>query len=79
MFITGNGGCDKSHLIRTIYHSLTKILSNRAMSSDKPKVLLLAPTGVAAVNIDDTTIHTVLGAPVGYFGKNLPRLTDKMR
>ena len=58
-------------LIRTIYHSLTKTLSNRAMSSDKPKVLLLAPTGVAAINIDGTTIHTGLGIPVGYFGKKL--------
>ena len=26
VFITGNGGCGKSHLIRTIYHSLTKTL-----------------------------------------------------
>ena len=77
VFITGNGGCGKSHLIRTIYHSLTKTLSNQAMSSDKPKVLLLAPTGVAAINIDGTTIHTGLGIPVGYFGKNLPRLTEK--
>ena len=79
VFITGNGGCGKSHLIRTIYHSLTKTLSNRAMSSDKPKVLLLASTDVAAINIDGTTIHTGLSIPVGYIGKNLPRLTDKMR
>ena len=49
------------------------------MSSDNPKVLLLAPTGVAAINIDGTTIRTGLGIPVGYFGKNLPRLTYKMR
>ena len=51
VLITGNGSCSKSHLIRTFYHSLTKTLSNREMSSDKPKVLLLAPTGVAAINI----------------------------
>ena len=44
-----------------------------------PKVLLLAPTGVAAIDIDGTTIHNGLGIPVGYFGKILPRLTDKMR
>ena len=35
------------------------------MTLDKPKVLLVAPTGVAAVNIDGTTIHTSLGIPVG--------------
>ena len=77
VFITGNGDCGKSHLIRTIYHSLTKTLSNLAMSSDKPKVLLIAPTGVAAINIDVRTIHTGLGIQVGYFGKNLPRLTGR--
>ena len=78
-FITGNGGCGKSHLIRTIYHSLAKKLSNRAMSSDEPKVLFLAPTGVLAINIDGTTMHTGLGIPVGYFGRNLLMLTDKVR
>ena len=74
VLITGNGSCSKSHLIRTFYHSLTKTFSNREMSSDKPKVLLLAPTGFAAINIDGTTVNTGLGIPVGYFGKNLPRL-----
>ena len=39
----------------------------------------MAPTGVAAINIDGTTIHTALNIPVGYFGKNLPSLSDKMR
>ena len=46
---------------------------------DKPKVLLVAPTGVSAVNIDGTTIHTALGIPVGRYGENLPRLNDKKR
>ena len=27
LFITGKGGCGKSHLLKTIYHSLTKTLS----------------------------------------------------
>ena len=31
----------------------------------------MAPTGVAAVNIDGTTIHTALDIPIGSFGKNL--------
>ena len=30
------------------------------------------PTGVAAVNIDGTTIHIALNIPAGHFGKNLP-------
>ena len=49
------------------------------VSLDKPKVLLMAPTGVAAINIDGTTIHTALNIPVGSFGKNLPPLSVKMK
>ena len=79
IFLTGGAGTGKSHLIKTIYHALTKVFSYRAMTLDKPKVLLVAPTGVAAVNIDGTTIHTSLGIPVGRYGKNLPRLNDKKR
>ena len=32
---------------------------------EKPKILLLAQTGVAAINIDRTTIHSALGSNVG--------------
>ena len=39
----------------------------------------MAPTRVAAINIDGTTVHTALNIPVGHFGKNLPSLSDKMR
>ena len=46
---------------------------------DKPKVLIVATTGVAAVNIDGTTICSALHIPVGYFGRNLPGLIDKMK
>ena len=49
------------------------------MTLDKPKVLLVAPTGVAAVNIDGTNIHTSSVIPIGRYGKNLPRLNDKKR
>ena len=49
------------------------------MSLDKPKFLLMAPIGVATVNIDGTTIHTALNIPAGHFGKNLPSLSDTMR
>ena len=79
IFLTGGAGTGKSHLVKTIFHALTKIFSYRNVTLDKPKVLLVAPTGVAAVNIDGTTIHTSLGIPVGTYGKNLPRLNDKKR
>ena len=77
LFVTGSGGCGKSHLIKTIYYSLTKALCSK--ESEKPKVLLLAPTGVAAINIEGITIHSGLGIPIGHHGKNVPKLSDKMR
>ena len=57
MFLTSDVGCGKSFLMRVIYQSLTKTLSYGNTLVDKPKALLMAPTGVAATNIDDTTIH----------------------
>jgi PIF1 helicase. len=51
-------------LIKTLYASVSKTLNFRTLSVEKPKVLLLAPTGVAAVNISGTTIHSGLGIPV---------------
>ena len=49
------------------------------VSLDKPKVLLMAPTGVAAINIDGKTIHTALNIPIIQFGKKSSPLSDKMR
>lgn len=47
--ITGVAGIGKSHVVRVIYQSLKKTL---ILNSDNLKrVLLLAPTGVATVNI----------------------------
>ena len=79
LFITGGAGVGKSFLTKILYQPLTKAFSCRNSSLDKPKVLLLAPTGVAAVNIDETKIHSALHIPVGYFGTNLPGLNDKMK
>ena len=77
--MTGDADCGKSLLMKVIYQALTKTLSYGNSSVHNPKVLLMAPTGVAAINIDGTTIHTALNIPVGHFGKNLPSLNDKMK
>ena len=80
LFISGSGGVGKSHLIKTLYQTLTKLFCYCNGDPNKPKVLLLAPTGVAAVNIEGTTIHTSLGIPIGnYSRKCLPKLNDKMK
>ena len=59
LFVTGGGSCGKSYLLRTIYHAVTKTLMYIVSDPDKPRVLLLVPTRVAAVIIDDTTIHSL--------------------
>ena len=43
---------------------------------EKPRILLLARTGVAAINIDGTTIHITLGITVGSI---LYPLNDRQR
>ena len=40
---------------------------------------LLAQAGVAAFNLNATTIHSDLNIPAWFFGKRLPSLSDKMR
>ena len=52
--------------MKILYQYLTGTLSYENMSVDKPKVLLMGPTGVAAINIDDTAIHTAV-IHAGYF------------
>ena len=76
IFVTGGAGVGKSHLLKTIYHSVTKLFLHKSGEPDKPRILVLAPTGVAAVNISGTTIHTGLGISTG--GKLYP-LNDKRR
>ena len=48
-------------------------------TADKPKVLVVAPTGVAAINVDGTTIHSGLGIPVNCRTQALPKLSDAKR
>ena len=80
IFLASNAGCGKSFLMKVLYQSLTKILSYGNVSLDKPNILLMAPTGVAAINIDGATIHTALNIPINQFRKKkLSPLSDKMR
>ena len=61
IFVTsGGGGGGKSHSIRTIYHTAVCLST---VNPSLPTVLLMAPTGVAAVNISGTTVNTGLAIP----------------
>ena len=79
LYLSITGGAGVVKLFLTKIQSLTKTFSYKISFSDKPKVLLLAPTGVAAVTTDETTIYSALHITVGYFGKNLPDLSNKMK
>ena len=67
MIVHGGGGVGKSYLIKTASQWLDKILRDGTDrdNPDKPTVLLLAFTGVAAKNIGGTTFHTGLSFKFG--------------
>lgn len=54
LFISGEGGTGKSHVIRAIRH-----LFSHFQQSDT--LVCMAPTGVAAYNINASTIHSTFG------------------
>lgn len=56
--------------------SLKKGLMRNSVNPDKPRVLILAPTGVAAININGATVHSGLGIGIG---KGFSPLNDKQR
>ena len=79
IFVTGGGGGGgKSHLIRTIYHTAVNMFKYNAVNPSLPTVLLMAQTGVAAVNICGTTVNTSLAIPK-HAGINLPPLPDQKK
>ncbi|XP_053178284.1 uncharacterized protein LOC128361756 [Scomber japonicus] len=57
VFISGGAGTGKSHLIKAVYYEATRLLARMSDYPDDVHVLLTAPTGVAAYNINATTIH----------------------
>ena len=62
--------------MKTMCMFLTIIFNLYSGSPDQPKVLILAPTGVAAININGTTINSGLCTPSYANGYTLPRLSD---
>lgn len=60
LFVTGGAGTGKSHLITAVYQTIQLMLQREGGNPDCPKVLLLAPTGTAAYNIEGVTIHAGL-------------------
>lgn len=66
-FLSGAAGVGKSVTINAIYHSVTNFFLYNAHGikhEDKPKVLLTAPTGLAAFLIQGMTLHTAFALPI---------------
>ncbi|XP_041467172.1 uncharacterized protein LOC121417516 [Lytechinus variegatus] len=64
VFLTGGAGTGKSHLVKCIYYEATRILAKMLHNPDDISVLKMAPTGVAAYNINGHTIHSILSIPI---------------
>ena len=56
--------------------SLNKVFGYKGGDADKTRILLLVRTGVSAININETTIHSGLGINAG---SKLYSLNDKQR
>ena len=56
IFISGSGGTGKFHLVKNIYRPISKTLLYHCKENEKPRFLLLGPTGISAVNILETII-----------------------
>ena len=76
IFLSGSGGSGNSHLVKTIYQVVSTELLYHSKEPDKPRVLLLGPTGISAVNTGKTTIHSGLGIKPGV---RLLDLSDKVK
>ena len=81
VFITRGAGAGKSHIIKTIYQTATKTFRHGLEDPDKPSVLLLAPTGVAAINIHvgRNTINSGLAISKNIFGEHVGPLSDESK
>ncbi|XP_055081793.1 uncharacterized protein LOC129456714 [Periophthalmus magnuspinnatus] len=58
VFITGGAGTGKSHLIRAIQYEANRLFAPMRRHPDNMSVLITAPTGMAAYNLNASTIHS---------------------
>ena len=76
LVVHGGAGTGKSTLISVASNWAHKILKQPGDDSDCPYVIRMAPTGMAAANIEGATLHHAL--KLG-FGNNYVALSDKNR
>ena len=74
-FLSGPGGVGKSYVIKMLHNDTVKLLRHSPrITPDEIPILLTAPTGVAAYNINGMTIHSALSMNIG---QHLPLSADK--
>ena len=61
-----------------IYHTAVITFKHARVNQELPTVLLIAPTGVAAKNINETTIYTALSI-AKESGDNVPPLSHRKK
>lgn len=78
LFISGVGGTGKSYLINTIKQYCRRELEE---DEDSPSVIVVAPTGIAAFNVNGSTIHRTFHIPVARSGaaSYTPMSEDKLK
>ena len=79
VFTTGGAGAGKSHIIKIICQTATETFRHSPEDPDKPSVPLLAPTGVAAINIGGNTINSGLAISKNNFGEHVGPLSDERK
>ena len=67
VFVTGRAGTGKSTLLQYLADHTTK------------QIAVCAPTGVAALNVEGQTIHSLFRLPIGLIGTSDEKQTDATR
>ena len=71
-----SGGTGKSHLVKVICNAISETLLYHCKDPYKPRVLLLGPKEISAINKGGTTIHSSLAIKPG---TKLLGLNDKSK
>ena len=79
VFLSGPGGVGKSHVIKLIQSDTLRLIrQSGAVDPDDVLVLLTAPTGVAAFNVNGMTLHSAFLLGGGKYGRFQPLTHDKL-
>ena len=79
LFLTGGAGVGKTVVVRAIYQTMIRFYNRGADNNpDDPKILLGAPTGVAAHLIKGNTLHSLFRIPANQGFEYKPLTSDTL-